>query len=347
MLENRKYAERVQRGQTADQLRAGTLSSMLLELEVAAARAVGALSRLAGARRRHDAARASCSRRSTRGRSTGWPPGCRAASVLVSATNGKTTTTAMVGGDPRARALAYNHSGANLALGRRLHPARVAAAPSSACSRSTRRRCRRSPGASVRGSSRSGTSSATSSTATASSSSSPSAGARRSRGCPRRCSSSTPTIRCSASSHAARDRRRTYGLDDPRARPAVAPARGRLDVLPALRRAVRVRRGLRRPPRRLPLPALRPRAAPARRRGARDRAARPRRQRRSRSSTPGGLGARPARAAGALQRLQRDRRGRDRRRARRAARRDRGRASSASSPRSAASSGSPSATGGC
>ena len=44
-----------------------------------------------------------------------------------------------------------------------------------------------------------------------------------------------------------------------------APARGRLQVVPRLRDAVRVRGGLRRPPRRLPLPRLRPRAAPARR----------------------------------------------------------------------------------
>ena len=49
--------------------RAGTLGTMLLELEVAAARSVGALSRLAGPRRRHDAAReAPLDGRSRRGR---------------------------------------------------------------------------------------------------------------------------------------------------------------------------------------------------------------------------------------------------------------------------------------
>jgi UDP-N-acetylmuramyl tripeptide synthase len=88
---------------------------MLLALEVAAARSVGALSRLAG-----------------RGGGTTLPgkllstvdPGAvdRLAarlprgSVLVSATNGKTTTTAMVAEILRG-SLAYNHSGANLLSG--------------------------------------------------------------------------------------------------------------------------------------------------------------------------------------------------------------------------------------
>src|SRR5437868_1846300 len=88
---------------------------MLLALEVAAARSVGALSRLAG-----------------RGGGTTLPgkllsavdPGAvdrlaarlRQGSVLVSATNGKTTTTAMPAEVLRGR-LAYNHSGANLLSG--------------------------------------------------------------------------------------------------------------------------------------------------------------------------------------------------------------------------------------
>ncbi len=88
---------------------------MLLALEVAAARSVGALSRLAG-----------------RGGGTTLPgkllstvdPGAvdRLAarlprgSVLVSATNGKTTTTAMVA-EILGEGLAYNHSGANLLSG--------------------------------------------------------------------------------------------------------------------------------------------------------------------------------------------------------------------------------------
>ena len=65
-----------------------------------------------------------------------------------------------------------------------------------------------------------------------------------------------------------------FGIDDPRTRAADAAARGRLEVLRPLRHAVRVRRRVRRPPRRLPLPALRPRAALARGRGPRDRARR-------------------------------------------------------------------------
>ncbi len=88
---------------------------MLLDLEVAAARSVGALSRLAG-----------------RGGGTTLPgkllstvdPGAvdrlaarlERGSVLVSATNGKTTTAAMVAEILGGR-LAYNHSGANLLSG--------------------------------------------------------------------------------------------------------------------------------------------------------------------------------------------------------------------------------------
>ncbi len=60
-------------------------------------------------------------------------------------------------------------------------------------------------------------------------------------------------------------------------RPSRPPARGRLEVLRPLRRPVRVRRRLRRPPRRLPVPSLWPCAAAARRRSAVDRAARARR----------------------------------------------------------------------
>ncbi len=90
-------------------------AAMLLALEVAAARSAGALSRLAG-----------------RGGGTTLPgkllatvdPGAvdrlaarlARGSVLVSATNGKTTTTAMVAEIVGGR-LAYNHSGANLLSG--------------------------------------------------------------------------------------------------------------------------------------------------------------------------------------------------------------------------------------
>ena len=77
---------------------------------------------------------------------------------------------------PRVR-LAHNRSGANLVSGVASTLLAARRTPSSACSRSTRRRCPRWRGACGRARSASATSSATSSTATASSSSSPSAGA--------------------------------------------------------------------------------------------------------------------------------------------------------------------------
>src|SRR5579862_9625158 len=99
----------------SSRLPAGYAHPMLLSLEVAAARSVGALSRLAG-----------------RGGGTTLPgrllssvdPGAvdrlaarlSSGSVLVSATNGKTTTTAMVA-EILGGKLAYNHSGANLLSG--------------------------------------------------------------------------------------------------------------------------------------------------------------------------------------------------------------------------------------
>ena len=95
----------------------------------------------------------------------------------------------------------------------------------------------------------------------------------------------------------------------------VAPARRRLEVLHPLRHAVRLRRRLRRPSRRLPLPELRSCAAAARGVGPRDRARRPR-ARRVRPRDAGGHPARRARAARPLQRLQRARRGGARARAR-------------------------------
>ena len=60
--------------------------------------------------------RGSCSRRSIRARSTAWRRSSSRGSVLVSATNGKTTTTAMVA-EILGGKLAYNHSGANLLSG--------------------------------------------------------------------------------------------------------------------------------------------------------------------------------------------------------------------------------------
>ena len=107
--------------------------------------------------------------------------------------------------------------------------------------------------------------------------------------------------RCPAA-HARRQRRRPAGRRPrPRARgrpassasttracAAGAPARGRLEVLPPLRHALRLRGRLRRASRRLPLPGLRARAARARRRRARDRAATGSSGSRSTSSTPAG-----------------------------------------------------------
>ena len=107
-----------------------------------------------------------------------------------------------------------------------------------------------------------------------------------------------------------------------RARAAPAPACGGLEVLRPLRQPVRVCRGLRGPPRRLPLPRLRPREAAARRRGEADRPPWARRHR-LRSRHPGRHCARPAAAARSLQRLQRAGGGRHGARARRLARRDR------------------------
>ena len=184
--------------------------------------------------------------------------------ALVSATNGKTTTTAMVAEilgtrspprvEPRRR---------ESRLRGRLGAPRRARAPSSGCSRSTKARCPRCRRERGRASSRSATSSATSSTATASSSSSPSAGAPRSRRSPPETTlvvnADDPLVGDLADGRPGAVR---FGLDDPRHGAPAAPARGRLEVLRSLRRAVRLRRRVRRSPRRLPLPGVRPRTAP-------------------------------------------------------------------------------------
>ena len=107
-----------------------------------------------------------------------------------------------------------------------------------------------------------------------------------------------------------------------RAGAADAPARIRLEVLPALRDAVRLRSRLRRASGRLPLPCLRSCTTPARCRGARNRAARARGGL-IRPRHPGGHPPRTARPAGALQRLQRARGRFALARARRHPRRDR------------------------
>ena len=267
----------------------------------------------------------SCSRRSIPARSTGSRRGSPRGSVLVSATNGKTTTTAMVaeilGGTARLQPL-----GREPALRGRLHPPRVAAAPSSACSRSTRRRCPRSPGAS-----------------------SPRVVAlgnlfrdqldrygelehvaERWRGAVAELPDALLVVNADDPllGELARGRERVvaYGLDDPRHARAVAAARGRLEVLPASA----ARRTTTPPPTSgtsattAARTAAR-RAAAARRRRARDRAARPRRHRVHARRRPAGSARVELALPGPLQRLQRDRGGRGRRGARRAARGDRGR----------------------
>ena len=211
--------------------------------------------------------RESSSRSSTRARSTGSRRGFRRASPSSRRRTARRRR-------PRwSRRSCARASGSRTTLGReprlrgRLGPARGARR------RARPLRGRRGGaaggrcGASGRARSASATSSATSSTATASWSWSRSAGATAVAALPgTRRSSRTATTRRSASSPG-RPGSLVFGLDDPR-RAAGAPARGRLEVLRPLRDAVRLRRRLRRPPRRLPLPELRPRAAAARRRRA-------------------------------------------------------------------------------
>ena len=184
------------------------------------------------------------------------PRGCRSGTAIVSATNGKTTTAALVAAilSPRVR-LAHNSSGANLVSGSRLHPARRA-----------RRRARPVRGRRGRVSGRRAAG--------------PAAGGLPRQPLPR---PARPLRRARADRRAlARPRSRrcpsgstlVVNADDPqvgdlareragqrhlrprrsRAGPPVAPARRRLEVLPALRHAVRLRRRLRRASRRLPLP---------------------------------------------------------------------------------------------
>ena len=183
--------------------------------------------------------------------------------------------------DPAAaRARRPQQLGREPRLGRRLRPCWRAAAPSWACSRSTRPRCPRSRAACARRRCCSATSSATSSTATASSS----CVAARWREAVAALPDAMLVVNARRSrrwaiSARGRERACVFGVDDPRvARPALQHAADSKYCL-ALRHAVRLRRGVRRPPRRLPLPGVRPRAAGARRRGARDRAARARRRR--------------------------------------------------------------------
>ena len=137
-------------------------------------------------------------------------------------------------------------------------------------------------------------------------------------------------------------------LDDPRHAAPGSAARGRLEVVRPLRDAVRLRGRVRRPSRRLPLPELRPRAAAARPRRAREIELHGLERRRRSTSSPR-TGARRVELAlpGSLQRLQRARGRGARAGARRRASRTIVAGLERFRRRSAASSGSRSATGRC
>ncbi len=195
-------------------------------------------------------------------------------SVLVSATNGKTTTAAMAAAHPRARRRAARAQPRRREHGRR---DRHGAADGGAAAWRDRRRARAVRGGRAvagrgrgRAASRarccSATCSATSSTATASSRRSPSAGRRDCNAEQLVLNADDPLI---ADLGRERPRALYFGRRGRLARAARDGARRRRQALPPLRRAVCVRRRLPRPPRPLPLPELRPDEARAGGHGAR------------------------------------------------------------------------------
>ena len=298
-----------------------------LALEIAAARGVAALSRRVGAGG-GTTSRASSSRSSTPARSTGSRRGCRAGTALVSATNGKTTTAAMAAEilRPRLR-LAHNAAGANLVSGvastllagrrRRARPVRGGRGA----------RCPRCCGACGRGRVCLGNLFRDQLDRYGELELSPSAGATASPSCRQtrarreRATTRSSAARCGARGHGRLRRSTTRASRGPSLQHAA-------DSKYCVRCGTPydVRRGLRRPPRRLPLPELRPRAAAARRRGARRSSCTGSSAPSFELVTPAGARRVELRAARALQRLQRARRRGARARARRVARRDRGRA---------------------
>ena len=212
--------------------------SVPLAAEIAAARTAAAMSRLARRRRRDDAAgEAALEARPRRDRPPRGPAPARARRSLGDERQDDDGGDG--GGDPRGRAsrsrTTLRARTSSPASRRRSSPR---AARSSACSRSTRPRCRRSRGACGRARLPRRISSATSSTATASSSSSPRAGARRCAGLPEEAAlvvnGDDPQVGDLARD--ARDARRLRARR-PAARATGAPARGRLEVLRALRDA--------------------------------------------------------------------------------------------------------------
>ena len=272
--------------------------------------------------------RASCSRSSTPARSTGWRRGCRSA---PRSSRPRTERRRPPRWPPRSsrRDCGWRTTapGANLALRRRVDAAVGARRRARACSRWTRRRCPRWRGACGRGRSalgnlfrdqldRYGELELVAERWRR-------AVARARSG--RAWSSRTPTTRRSATSPASAaggfsSGSTTRGTPPPRS--STPPTRSGA----SLRDAVRVRGRLRRPPRRLPLPRVRPRAAAARRRRARRSSWTGSTAPRSTSSTPQGSRRVRAAAARALQRLQRARGRRAGPDAGRVARRGRGRA---------------------
>ena len=283
---------------------------------------------------------------STRARSTGWRRGssrARCSSRRRTARRRRRRwRPAILGSAPARRAQPL---GSEPRLRRRLHPPPRRTARSSGSSRSTRRRCPRSRGASGRGRSllgnlfrdqldRYGELELVAARWRDAVASLPDAELV--------VNGDDPQV-----GDLARGRRRT-GLRRRRsaARAPRAAARRRLEVLPALRDAVRLRRRLRRPPRRLPLPGC-GHARPPLDVAARDIELHGLDGAAFTLAAPEGTARVELGAARPLQRLQRPRRRVARPHARSLARRGRRRARRDSRRRSGASSGSRSATGAC
>ena len=178
MQVNRRYRDALR----AAPLRAltnlpGRMSALLRGEARARRRAVGGAQPAQRPRRRHHPARPDAGADGRRTRSSASPTGLDGGSIVVSSTNGKTTTAGMIAGILRAagREPVHNRAGSNMHWG-------VATAlleqqrRARACSSSTRPGCRGWRRSCARACSCSATSSATSSTATASWSASPTSG---------------------------------------------------------------------------------------------------------------------------------------------------------------------------
>ena len=126
--------------------RSAPSESLMLRLKIALARAAGRALPLQPARRRHQPARQAAAAACARTRSSSLAAGLERGSVVVSATNGKTTTAGMIASVLRQAgiATAHNRAGANMpggvatALLERTRRGRLDGRRSWACSRSTR-----------------------------------------------------------------------------------------------------------------------------------------------------------------------------------------------------------------